>query len=531
MKSHRKRASVAGDVTGSTAPQIHPLELAIVVFVTGASVMVIEILGTRIIGPVFGVGLFVWSALLAVTLASLAAGYYLGGRLVDRAPNSRLLHLVAIVAGLLLAAVPAIRHGVLSLGQTFGTRSGPLFSALLLFAPALLALGTVGPISARLATRDMDSIGRRVGGMYAISTTGSLVGTFLVGFVLIPTYDVNQILLGTAMLLVVIGAAPLAVRNRRPAMLLLILVPLLSRLLPEPELPPGFTLLDRAHSLYGLVEVIDDASRDVRFLRVDHSIIGAEVRRTRESAFSFVYLLELVRFMRPDARALLQLGLGTGSLLTALAPYGIVSDFVEIDPAVIRFASSYFGFTPNGAAFTEDARTFLNRTERKYDIVVHDTFTGGSTPAHLLSREVLGKVKTILKPGGLLVLNFVGGTAGAEAEASWAVARTLRSVFKSVRAFGDEAPDHRAASIQNIVFFASDDAMNFEAAAHAHFKDPDKDLVRSSFLKWEMLTSAEHAIGAVITDDLNPLSRLELPIAEEHASAMNKLLPAELWLH
>ena len=189
--------------------------------------------------------------------------------------------------------------------------------------------------------------------------------------------------------------------------------------------------------------------------------------------------------MRPAARSLLQLGLGTGSLLTALAPHGIVSDFVEIDPAVIRFASSYFGFTPTGATFTEDARTFLNRTQRKYDIVVHDTFTGGSTPAHLLSREVLDRVKTILKPGGLLVLNFVGGTAGARAEAGWAVATTLRSVFSSVRAFGDEPPDHDATSIQNIVFFASDDAIDFEAAAHAHFVDPDKDLVRRSFLEWK----------------------------------------------
>src|SRR3954468_3182492 len=104
-------------------------------------VMAIEIVGTRVIGPVFGVDLFVWSALLAVTLASLAAGYYAGGILADRKPGPTLLGSVVAGSGMLLCLPPLLSHGVLSAAERLGPRAGALFGAGLLFAPALVALG------------------------------------------------------------------------------------------------------------------------------------------------------------------------------------------------------------------------------------------------------------------------------------------------------------------------------------------------------------------------------------------------------
>jgi spermidine synthase len=97
----------------------------------------------------------------------------------------------------------------------------------------------------------------------------------------------------------------------------------------------------------------------------------------------------------------LQIGLGTGSLTSLLSAEGIAVDVVEIDPAVIRFANQYFGFVAHGKIYEEDARTFLNRTDRRYEVVVHDTFTGGTTPEHLLSLEVVHRLHSVLLPGGL----------------------------------------------------------------------------------------------------------------------------------
>ncbi len=489
--------------------------------------MIIEILGTRIIGPVFGVSLFVWSALLAVTLASLAVGYYTGGLLADRAPTAGVLGRVTVTAGLLLGVAPAAIYFVLAVGQQLGPRLGPLLSATLLFAPCLMALGAAGPIAVRLGIEDVLVAGRRVGTIYAVSTAGSLAGTLLTAFVLIPLCDTHQILFGTASLLIATGGMWLA--NRKAStVLVLLLVPALALLGTGAKLPAGIKILSRSQSLYGLVEVIDDAGRGVRFLRADHSVIGAQFVADRTAGFAFLHLLEVLRFMRPSTRHLLQIGLGIGSLPTALQPYGMISDVVEIDPVVVRFARQYFHFSTPGHVFVEDARTFLRRTDRKYDVIVHDAFTGGATPEHLLSVEVFQRIRQMLTPGGVLALNFPGYPDGPGAQASEAIARTLRTVFSSVRAFADSSPEDRTLGVANITFFASDAPLSFEIPADARFENGSCRSVLRSFVSWEVLRNVPD--GPLITDRWNPLTRLQLAVAEAHFEAMNELLPREVWL-
>jgi spermidine synthase len=512
--------------SGLAATILPRAELLATVFATGLAVMVVEILGTRIIGPVFGVSLFIWSALLAVTLASLAIGYYMGGRFVDRSPKQRVLSVAVLAAGVLLAITPLIARPVLSFTESLGPRIGPLFAATLLFAPSLAVLGTAGPIAVRLASTDVRAAGQLVGSVYAVSTAGSLLGTLVTGFILIPALDTNQILFGTATLLIAIGAIPLALRGR-PAALASLLMPPLVLAMPAPELPSGIKILDRARSPYGLVEVIEDANRGVRVMRADHSIIGGQASVDGSAVFSFLHLLEVVRFVRPNAKDFLQIGLGIGSVPMALRPFGVKSDVVEIDPAVVDFAKRHFGFATAGDIFVEDARTFLNRTERQYDIVLHDTFTGGATPEHLFSIEVLRRIRTVLRPGGLLALNFLGYDTGPNAEASWAVARTVRAVFPTVRIFRD-APQENPPSIANLVFFASDSPLDFRIPDTATFENDVCRNVLGSFREWETLQDVPN--GPIIEDWRNPLARLQLAISESHFRAMQELLPKEVWL-
>jgi hypothetical protein len=398
-----------------------------------------------------------------------------------------------------------------------------LFSAALLFAPSLSALGTVGPIVVRLATDDLRATGHRVGSVYAISTAGSLLGTLLAGFVLVPALETNHILAGTAAMLVLVGAIPLVLR-KAPATLAAVLIPLLELAVPERTLPEGIKVLDRSQSLLGLVEVIDDSKRGVRFLRADHSIIGAHYTRDRSAAFAFLHVLEVVRFIRPGARDLLQIGLGIGSVPMALERHGFKADVVEIDPHVVRFARQHFGFAIKGETFTEDARTLLRRTQRRYDVIVHDTFTGGSTPEHLLSMEVVERAHAILRPGGLLALNFSG--AENDQATLW-VARTIRAVFRNVRIFRDSQPAD-ASSTTNLVFFASDDPMSFGVPDRATFENDACEGIGRSFPDWEVLRTVPE--GPAITDSWNPLARLQLPVAEKHFEAMKELLPKEVWL-
>jgi spermidine synthase len=502
------------------------IELLATAFTTGAAVMVVEILGTRVIGPVFGASLFVWSALLAVTLAALALGYYGGGIAIDRWPLGSVLGGAILAAGVALGLTPVISGLVLRACDQFGPRIGPLVSALVLFGPTLSLLGTVGPMVIRLANSEVQATGHRVGSVYAISTVGSLFGTFVTSFALVPAFETRQILTGTAVLLGIVGAA-ICARRGRPAAAVAALLPAIGLWHWSPALPEGIEMVDEARSPYGLVQVIDLKDRGVRLMRADHSIIGARAP-DGSAAFAFLHMLEALPYMRPAAKDMLQIGLGIGSLPMALARFGVKTDVVEIDPDVVRFAVQHFAFRTEGETFVEDARTHLQRTPRKYDLVVHDTFTGGTTPEHLLSVEVLERIRAILRPSGVLALNFVGYSEGPHAEAAWAVARTVRAVFPNVRVFRDHPPAERSGTAGNLMFFASASSLDFQIPTDARFENEVCERTLRSFTSWEVLQQVP--VGPTITDQRNPLARLQLPIAEEHFSAMKKLLPLEVWI-
>jgi spermidine synthase len=217
--------------------------------------------------------------------------------------------------------------------------------------------------------------------------------------------------------------------------------------------------------------------------------------------------------------------LGSDRCQSVLEAYGIRSDVVEIDPDVVRFAQTYFDFKPTGTIHVEDARGFISRTKQTYDIVVHDTFSGGTTPTHLLSLEVLRAIRGLLRPNGILVLNFVGYGAGLEAAAPEMVWRTLQVIFPHVRVFRDEPPSDAPG---NLIFFASESAIELSIPADARSNDPAELSTMRSMQEWEVLRSVPP--GPIVTDRSNPLARLQLSSAEAHFRAMNELLPRDVWL-
>ena len=173
--------------------------------ICGALVMVIEVLGSRVLGPFFGVSLFVWTSLITVTLVALAAGYAAGGILSDRKGEADYLYAIILAAGILVLAIPLFKAMVLKACVPLGLRMGALVSALLLFGPPLFLLGCVSPYIVKLAAKEMNSIGKTVGLFYALSTLGSFAGTLLTGFVLIAYLGVNRIFEVTGLLLTGLG--------------------------------------------------------------------------------------------------------------------------------------------------------------------------------------------------------------------------------------------------------------------------------------------------------------------------------------
>ncbi|MCH6570323.1 MAG: fused MFS/spermidine synthase, partial [Acidobacteria bacterium] len=388
--------------------------LYLAVFLTGAAIMMIEVLGTRILGPFYGVSLFVWSSLISVTLIALALGYYLGGIAADRAKRFQLSHGIALAA-LSTALIPVIKTPVLLQTNALGVRAGAFTSALLLFSVPLTLLAMVGPRVIKLCTSRLESVGRSAGSVYAFSTVGSVLGTLVLGFFLLPMMGTRTILYGVSVGLLVLAAVLALYERARMNTLGLLVLPFVSigivgllLFFGGERLPttPGFTTVYEAQSIYGRVRVVDESERHLRWLLSDSSTIGAIDLRTGEAEFPYLYILEALPRFHPQGRSALLIGLGAGQLPKLLGRYGIETDSIEIDPEVARAARDYFGFNHPGRLILGDARYEVRRLKKKYDFIIHDCFSRGVVPAHLLSVEMLEDLRSLLNDVGVLALNF-----------------------------------------------------------------------------------------------------------------------------
>lgn len=179
--------------------------LEVVVFFCGGVVMAYEIVGSRILGPYVGTSMFVWSSIIGIILLSLSSGYYFGGKIADRHPESNWLASIIGIAGVYILLSLLFKNALLEFlsGVIRNVQWNAVISSLLLFAAPAVLLGMVSPFAARLKIRSPRSAGATVGNLYALSTVGSIAGTFLAGFYLIPGFPLTliMVILGLTLLL------------------------------------------------------------------------------------------------------------------------------------------------------------------------------------------------------------------------------------------------------------------------------------------------------------------------------------------
>ena len=498
--------------------------LYLTVTTTGAAVMILELLGTRIIGPFYGVSLYVWASLIAVTLIALALGYFLGGYLSDRVPALRLSHVI-LVAALGTAAIPFLTGPILRVTDPLGLRAGAFSSALLLFTLPLTALAMVGPYVIKRATRDLSGVGTVAGSVYAVSTVGSVAGTLLLGFFLLPLFGTKAILVSLGLLLTTLAALIVwhersdSVKARWAGSLMAVAVVLAtlttSGLAATYKSVEGFTVRSEAESLYGWVRVVDDERRGYRLMLSDASVISAVDMKLDRSVLGYQQVLGLLPLFRPQASQSLLIGLGGGHVARDLKSKGIATDTIEIDPAVADAAQRFFNFEPTGRFLVGDARYEIKQLNRRYDLIIHDCFTGGTEPTHLLTQEMLSELRSLLNEGGLLALNYVGFMTGEGSDAVAAVYRTLQSLFPHLRVFTTEKSD-----FTDFVFLASEAPIVLDASSE------------DTRIRW--LIEHEHRIpdmdGFTITDDYNPMESRQVRKSEAYRKLFLERIAFELLL-
>ncbi len=439
--------------------------LKIIVFVSGAVVMVFELVGSRIMAPYVGTSIYVWTALIGVILGSLSIGYAWGGRLADKRLSPRVLAMILAIAAFLLAFT-AIFQGLI-LGMVVhmvgDIRLSGVLAALILFAPVSVALGMVSPYAIRLHLTAISSSGKVVGTLYAISTLGSIIGTFAAGFLLIPFLGSVRIIW---FLSAVLFAASLitersaAFRLRFAGFILTacvgISLGLASPLFAQSGQADRETIYNHI-KIADLIRVADNVP--LRTLSTDPYGIQGAVSMDDPGAVILEYaqLFRLADQFFPEPESALAIGGGTYTVqrdFLSRHPKAVI-DVVEIDPGITEAAREYFGLTDDSrmSIYHQDGRTFLNQCAGSYDVVYLDAYGSHLTvPFHLTTYEALKRVKDILSDDGIAVANLVGAMNGPGSKFFRAEYHTYRELFPQVLVFPTKPQTPNA--LQNLVLFA-----------------------------------------------------------------------------
>ena len=443
--------------------------ISIAVFISGGVLLGVEIAASRVLAPFFGSSLFVWGALIGVVLTGLAVGYWLGGMLADALPGPRLFASVMGLGAALVLLVPIVDEPVLEaiVAWNPGPRLNPLVAAVALFGLPSVVLAAVTPVAVRLRAGSIETLGRTSGRLFAISTAGSIAGTFATAFWLIPELGTNQLLAVAAATL--FGAVALVSAFER---LLVFLVAALAAagaagafaftLAPEtgsrlsgsaaenwsplyrlrgdavgaPSQPEaGYRVVYAKDSSYHNIRVVEDD--DTRYLRFDASFQSAMyLREPFRTRYRYTDFFGLGLAYNPDARDVLMIGLGGGS-----APKRLWRDFrsldidvVELDPAVVDVAHRFFALPrdPRLDVIVDDGRRYLARTDRRWDVIMIDAFYSDSLPFHLTTREFVALLRERLAPGGVIVANIIGALEGSQSKLFRSMYRTYRTEFPTV---------------------------------------------------------------------------------------------------
>jgi predicted membrane-bound spermidine synthase len=526
---------------GTTPAAGNPLQkwlLVLVVFVAGAASLGVEMAASRLLAPYFGSSQFVWAALIGLILLYLTSGYYLGGRLADRFPRPVVFYSLTTCAAFVIGLIPYISRPILLWSlNAFATYSasvfiGSLAAVILLFAIPVILLGCVSPFAIRLLLQQVGQSGRLAGQLYAISTAGSIFGTFLPVLWLIPNYGTRFTFLVTAIALLLVSilgllGASLAARtaatagkpaarlNKKSLLSLLLLIPLGLEFftLHGPIKPPagsngGGVLIAERESDYNYIQVVRVGDEMQLILNEGEAVHSVYDPRQILTGGPWDYFMVAPYFNRPPytpsmLHRVAIIGLGAGTIPREItAAYGpLPIDGVEIDPTIVEMGRRYFAMNePNLNVIIQDGRYFLRTTTQKYDLIGIDAYQQPYVPFQLTTQEFFSEVRAHLTPTGVAVIN--AGRTRHDYRLVEALAQTMHAVFPDVYIID-------TARFENSIIVATNarTALNDFAINTAPLSNPLLQSVAQSSLAFGNIRE-EQGRHVYFTDDRSPVEQL-----------------------
>ena len=415
--------------------------LALVVFTVGFSILGAEIAAARLLAPYFGASTIVWANTIGIVLVALSIGYWYGGRLADRNPTRTGLYRIVLLAGLLLAAVPFVADPFLGIAVdaldsvSAGGFLGSLLGVTVLIATPILVSGAVAPYALRLAVADVAQAGTVSGRLYAISTVGSLLGTWASALLLIPLIGTRRTFVVFGLVLVVVAAIGLARAAYALAPVALAILLALPVGTVKGETGAGSRVIHEADTEYQYARVVEDAD-GTRSLELNEGQAVHSVRRpgTYLTGDYWDEMLVLPFAALPRApRSIAILGNAAGTTARAYGHFFPRTriDAVEIDGELTEIGRRYFDLrAPRLHTHAADARPFLRRSPQRYDAIVVDAYRQPYIPFYLATREFFELARDRLAAGGVVLVNV--GHPQRSDRLEQVLSATMGAVFHTV---------------------------------------------------------------------------------------------------
>jgi predicted membrane-bound spermidine synthase len=508
---------VAQSVVATTMSRPGTRLLGPLVFFGGLTSIGTELAMSRLVAPYFGSSTFIWANLIGLTLTYLSIGYYVGGRVADRYPRPWLLYVVTAGAAFGAGLIPFIARPILDMSLSafdrlaVGAFYGSLVGVIFLLAIPITLLGFVTPFAIRLRLADIDRAGNTAGRIYALSTMGSIAGSFLPVIVLIPAIGTTKTFLTLSLALLSISVAGLidtkSFRWAGLAGLLALSLVLIGVVEADARIKPPYRgeLVEEAESEYNYIQVLKDGDRYLLALNEGHAIhsIYDPTRLLTGGPWDYFMAAPLFNAQADggSVKDALFIGLagGTAARQLAAAYDGVEIDGVEIDPEVARLGKKYFALDrPDVNVVIDDGRYFLRRTDAQYDLIGIDAYRQPYIPFQLTTKEFFQEVADRLRPGGVTVVNV--GRADTDYRLVDVIASTMRSVYPSVYEIDVDGYD-------NTMVIGTT-----EPSALDNFRRNTEGLQTDTVLRtvadWSLATGNPREVpvgGRVFTDDLAPV--------------------------
>ncbi len=457
-------------------------KIEVTVFLCGALEMALELVAARVLSPYVGCSNLIWTTIIGVMLTSMSIGYWLGGKLADKDPSVNRLSNLILLGAIFTSFIPILETVLV---KKFSEISQNLvliafITSGIIFGLPSFILATVSPYAVKLKDKNPEEIGKLSGKISSLSTIGSIVGTFISGFVLIPNLGVRTIILSITLILLILSILLFENKSKKYFLMIIILgisligINFLGKVIFDIK---NRDIIEDVDSEYSRIWVkkIEGTNTSYKTLQVDTGLESYINQETGEMGSRYLYYYDLFDYFQKDAKNVLLIG---GAAYTYPKYYlnkyeDKEIDVSEIDPKMTEIATRQFDLdinNPRLKIYHQDGRSFLNYTKNKYDCILIDAFKGLNAPFELTTYEAMKNAKNILKDNGIVITNIISSIEGDNSDFIKYEYNTYKAVFDDVKVY-QVLPQIDSKVEQNLILVGIKGNSNINEVKYEEYKE------------------------------------------------------------